>query len=189
MLSLPSRERGLKCKYCNFTLEERQVAPFAGAWIEIVHILPSIAQTASLPSRERGLKSEIPNHPEIVAIVAPFAGAWIEMASNAPARIYSAVAPFAGAWIEIALLCSQLPVLLSSLPSRERGLKFLRGSGSYQHKESLPSRERGLKYVCHFCFQTVVFVAPFAGAWIEICLTGQHKRGTASLPSRERGLK
>ena len=34
--------------------------------------------------------------------------------------------------------------------------------------QSLPSRERGLKYkILTKCFDTV-FVAPFAGAWIEI---------------------
>ena len=54
--SLPSRERGLKC------LREREnvfmiiVAPFAGAWIEIRKIMNSILVAESLPSRERGLK-------------------------------------------------------------------------------------------------------------------------------------
>ena len=32
-------------------------------------------------------------------------------------------------------------------------------------------------------------VAPFTGAWIEICNTGLEKKNTRSLPSRERGLK
>ncbi len=79
MLSLPSRERGLK-----LTLERIEkiygVAPFAGARIEILHhlhgiIIPRVAPfagarieiqdrqsalltTQSLPSRERGLKSQ-----------------------------------------------------------------------------------------------------------------------------------
>ena len=57
---------------------------------------------------------------------------------------------------------------MQSLPSRERGLKFLRWSGSYQHKESLPSRERGLKlYVLQWGLDFVP-VAPLAGAWIEM---------------------
>ncbi len=50
-----------------------QVAPFAGAWIEITKNL--------LKKREN--------------IVAPFAGAWIEILP------WVMVAPFAGAWIEM----------------------------------------------------------------------------------------
>ena len=33
------------------------------------------------------------------------------------------------------------------------------------------------------------FVAPLAGAWIEIAVVGINLRETTSLPSRERGLK
>ena len=56
------------------------------------------------------------------------------------------VAPLAGAWIEI--------------PER-KGKKLLRGT-------SLPSRERGLKSMkgCVYCVPGKV--APLAGAWIEI---------------------
>ena len=35
---------------------------------------------------------------------------------------------------------------------------------------SLPSRERGLKFVQEFCRNFQKIVAPFAGAWIEIGL-------------------
>ena len=55
------------------------VAPFAGAWIEIV------LRCLLLP----------------VLLVAPFAGAWIEMLVLFPLAFVSLVAPFAGAWIEI----------------------------------------------------------------------------------------
>ena len=79
---------------------------------------------------------------------------------------FDTVAPFAGAWIEIFVIVV-ISVWTVSLPSRERGLKFVRGSGSNQHKKSLPSRERGLK----FPGIAIYFV------WVE------------SLPSRERGLK
>ena len=34
--SLPSRERGLKYKGLDESLEKQVVAPFAGAWIEIL---------------------------------------------------------------------------------------------------------------------------------------------------------
>ena len=57
--------------------------------------------------------------------VAPLAGARIEMIEEVNASNLSCVAPLAGARIEIAVrtlspLCSS-----ASLPSRERGLKFL----------------------------------------------------------------
>ena len=55
--SLPSRERGLKYLRGRTDQLQRVVAPFAGAWIEIL--------------------SEMQRHG--IARVAPFAGAWIEM--------------------------------------------------------------------------------------------------------------
>ena len=78
MASLPSRERGLKSFYnilhtpldvvapfagawieivgrCRSS-ERVRVAPFAGAWIEITSFVFCSAVPVSLPSRERGLK-------------------------------------------------------------------------------------------------------------------------------------
>ena len=55
------------------------VAPFAGAWIEIM-----VALLLSLET-----------------IVAPFAGAWIEMVALWWYPLAVLVAPFAGAWIEM----------------------------------------------------------------------------------------
>ena len=78
-LSLPSRERGLKFKVNKKLLTNVTVAPFAGAWIEILS--PTL----------KGDGSD----------VAPFAGAWIEITSDTINRQLSPVAPFAGAWIEI----------------------------------------------------------------------------------------
>ena len=78
-----------------------QVAPFAGAWIEITKNL--------LKKREN--------------IVAPFAGAWIEILPWVMDWLRLMVAPFAGAWIEIRKEKAK-DVLDASLPSRERGLKF-----------------------------------------------------------------
>ena len=77
------------------------VAPFAGAWIEIRETLTLRGFRASLPSRERGLKSELPQSICIVFYVAPFAGAWIEILIYYPFIGNVNVAPFAGAWIEI----------------------------------------------------------------------------------------
>ena len=57
-----------------------KVAPFAGAWIEILKIYLLYC----------------------VICVAPFAGAWIEMQlEDEPVIMADSVAPFAGAWIEM----------------------------------------------------------------------------------------
>ena len=77
------------------------------------------------------------------------------------------VAPLAGAWIEIFVKYTSTRLSTVSLPSRERGLKFVE-SNSYCYKSS---------------------VAPLAGAWIEITDDDGKLTGNMSLPSRERGLK
>ena len=56
-MSLPSRERGLKYQLIQCYAKEISVAPFAGAWIEIL--------------THRNIS--------IALVVAPFAGAWIEI--------------------------------------------------------------------------------------------------------------
>ena len=56
-MSLPSRERGLKCRYCEQLGESKIVAPLTGAWIEIPDCKHFSKAKGSLPSRERGLKS------------------------------------------------------------------------------------------------------------------------------------
>ena len=55
-----------------------------------------------------------------------------------------------------------------SLPTRERGLKYLRRTLCISCRMSLPTRERGLKYFGSIAEEPVIFVAPHAGAWIEI---------------------
>ena len=77
----------------------------------------------SLPSRERGLKSKI----------------WKK------AVWFKHVAPLAGAWIEIIAGSMLKECVVPSLPSRERGLKYLIILITRSAKRSLPSRERGLK--------------------------------------------
>ena len=62
--SLPSRERGLKCTDCEFTVTDEQ---------------------SSLPSRERGLKLCLRALALRAFSVAPFAGAWIEISWCCPA--------------------------------------------------------------------------------------------------------
>ena len=56
-------------------------------------------------------------------------------------------------------------------------------------KMSLPSRERGLKYHITGELDRKIYVAPFAGAWIEILRMKTYYPTFESLPSRERGLK
>ena len=113
----------MKSKRQPFLLRLCVVAPFAGAWIEI----PSWCyhpeqERPSLPSRERGLKLQCLQL-LILLPVAPFAGAWIEMRFIATSPTPGKVAPFAGAWIEINDSALNIRPL-SSLPSRERGLKY-----------------------------------------------------------------
>ena len=55
-----------------------------------------------------------------------------------------------------------------SLPLRERGLKWQRPRKSRYYAWSLPLRERGLKLIFLLILVCILFVAPLAGAWIEI---------------------
>ena len=80
-----------------------QVAPLAGAWIEIYLSIASYMTPASLPSRERGLKSLTVPFLEQLGCVAPLAGAWIEIDCLAGICPVVPVAPLAGAWIEMGL--------------------------------------------------------------------------------------
>ncbi len=73
------QERGLKYKLLTIRVLTGLVAPYAGAWIEIV--------SSAEPSPTAG--------------VAPYAGAWIEILFNAFNSGDIKVAPYAGAWIEI----------------------------------------------------------------------------------------
>lgn len=62
--------------------------------------------------------------PALMGACAKRAGAWIEMRVRCDFPKIHWVAPFTGAWIEI-LLRSSLPTGVPSLPSRERGLKYI----------------------------------------------------------------
>ena len=69
--SLPLRERGLKWTEPAGLFQERDVAPLAGAWIEIAETARAQAErTRSLPLRERGLKfcQKICSTPEIQSL-------------------------------------------------------------------------------------------------------------------------
>ena len=81
-MSLPMRERGLKFFPVLCIVQACNVAPHAGAWIEI-SLTACLAQALkSLPMRERGLKYPLISIRLSATRVAPHAGAWIEILSN-----------------------------------------------------------------------------------------------------------
>ena len=209
-MSLPLRERGLKYANNAKAAIDDVVAPFTGAWIEILFskevnydikgrslygsvdwnpktIVQDILKDLSLPLRERGLKS-------VRTIEDWEAG--------------------------------------ESLPLRERGLKYHGQARLSVEAWSLPLRERGLKsifsvpnprwtsrslygsvdwnlshlnkirkHLSRSLYGSVDWnkgtssgsfpfdVAPFTGAWIEISQTSTLRSYKTSLPLRERGLK
>ena len=56
------------------------VAPFTGAWIEMIALaMASEIDDTSHPSRVRGLKFYVCICVRFIHLVAPFTGAWIEM--------------------------------------------------------------------------------------------------------------
>ena len=61
--------------------------------------------------------------PKTHSDVAPHTGAWIETAHFPPPLISIIVAPHTGAWIETMLNTGDLADLLTSHPTRVRGLK------------------------------------------------------------------
>ena len=98
--SPPARGRGLKREAIREALDEEDVAPRTGAWIE----------------------TQLEPGPLEYPRVAPRTGAWIE---TTPLRVGTAivlVAPRTGAWIET-LRYDVYPVSDSSPPARGRGLK------------------------------------------------------------------
>ena len=79
---------------------------------------------------------------------------------------------------------------LLSLPSRERGLKFFRNIELLDEIYVAPLAGAWIEmhWTIHFILNQCV--APLAGAWIEIAgKTTTVTRHVVSLPSRERGLK
>ena len=158
------------------------VAPLVGAWIEICIF---------------GLLFEF-------FVVAPLVGAWIEIITVHDRHVNDYVAPLVGAWIEINVITHGFDVVLRSLPSWERGLKYnaeasectkIRSLPSWERGlkwkplpgirlepgRSLPSWERGLKLSKITEAKQTVAVAPLVGAWIEMpvfCIwkSGQKRR-------------
>jgi len=92
---------------------------------------------------------------------------WIEIGLFASSVVAEDVTPLVGVWIEIKSVELSVSCLLSSLPSWECGLKFIKG---------------------HFRMAGTN-VTPLVGVWIEIALSRFYLLETASLPSWECGLK
>ena len=144
-------------------------------------------------------------------MVAPFVGAWIEMLLPRLYNNYFIVAPFVGAWIEIGCYIHGGRNTAPSLPLWERGLKSAMTGQDAATKKSLPLWERGLKFRFRLVLIYSTQVAPFVGAWIEMCLEVESmgllnvapfvgawieirkrqydNQGSGSLPLWERGLK
>ena len=121
----------------------------------------------SLPSWERGLKYFTSSLKKHCCYVAPLVGAWIEIPKSKSDSMKSSVAPLVGAWIEMRYQHNIiLPV--PSLPSWERGLKFICFCNYNIVPLSLPSWERGLKSRYNLFLSFGSPVAPLVGAWIEI---------------------
>ena len=143
---------GAWIEICLFRLASRNrlVAPLAGAWIEIFSDIAGSIRYKSLPSRERGLKWS-------------FAGSYVTHIRSLPSRERGLKSN----------ACSSVARHPLSLPSRERGLKLLHQIRGALEGRSLPSRERGLKYGAAELIKYHDIVAPLAGAWIEIRNTKQ----------------
>ena len=123
----------------------QDVAPFAGAWIEM-----SIR-----------INGSDWNH------VAPFAGAWIEIPGQGLRPRHRRVAPFAGAWIEIGQALDDETRELS-LPSRERGLKLDHLADWMDKIQVAPFAGAWIEIIRFVSLPALDPVAPFAGAWIEM---------------------
>ena len=122
----------------------------------------------SLPSRERGLKYNFKQRDYDFDEVAPLAGAWIEIAVRNRSDIANIVAPLAGAWIEMNLERLEKCSVQQSLPSRERGLKYLPLQRSVSPSLVAPLAGAWIEISILSMLHQHNTVAPLAGAWIEI---------------------
>ncbi len=84
------------------------------------------------------------------------------------AQYAASVAPLAGAWIEILHRLEMSHIADLSLPSRERGLKFVELNGAMSGLTVAPLAGAWIEMGEVEKNRRVVSVAPLAGAWIEI---------------------
>ena len=100
-MSLPSRERGLKSGPSSRNLRQKNVAPFTGAWIEMLPARRLARPDTSLPSRERGLKFRVRCVPVLLERSLPSRERGLKYQNRKNERKAIVVAPFTGAWIEM----------------------------------------------------------------------------------------
>ena len=165
--SLPSRGRGLKLWTKTVWTYTDKSLPSRGRGLKLERLRDELNKKMSLPSRGRGLKYDSISSNKFSCQVAPFTGAWIEinyMLRNFYLRFCRSLHGGVD-WNKE--LKSDWSVIVTSLPSRGRGLKLDQANEYDLPAESLPSRGRGLKF------------GGLKSAW----------QGVTSLPSRGRGLK
>ena len=191
-LSHPSRVRGLKLIGKEEHLAQNEVAPFAGAWIEI-----QIRTYKWTNKNRRTLRGCVDWNNCLFSWYCCISCRTLRGCVDWNDYLWALfksldVAPFAGAWIEIKKFWTPHPREKKSHPSRVRGLKYyvklasclnekshpsrVRGlkltgiNTGLRISESHPSRVRGLKLFTQYLFIIWRQVAPFAGAWIEILM-------------------
>ena len=100
------------------------VTPYAGVWIEI--LVTSVVFANMTVTPYAGVWIEMLNTQSVpsIAFVTPYAGVWIEMAKDVVNNAIHIVTPYAGVWIEMPYW-SRVLVIITSLPTRECGLKFM----------------------------------------------------------------
>ena len=150
-MSLPLRERELKCIFVRTLTTFFAVAPLEGAWIEIFKYSFACSAVMSLPLRERELKFCL-------------LCVW---------NTCDSVAPYEGAWIEIFCLIV-FEEEVKSFHARESELKFISLSNYFRFLRSLPVREPELKWCKNWYNSQYGRRRSLCGAWIEIPLNISH---------------
>ena len=79
-----------------------------------------------------------------------------------------AVVPHAGTWIEICIL-SNLVEVVTSFPTRERGLKFMAVLADQDPGKVVPHAGTWIEMSQYTLRTPASTVVPHAGTWIEIC--------------------
>ena len=132
------------------------VAPFAGAWIEIIIPPGKPLEHLSLPSRERGLKFYDSFDFAICNLSLPSRERGLKY------EIYQSIF-----------------IRHESLPSRERGLKCPYTGNVHTGYSVAPFAGAWIEILNAIALAELTYVAPFAGAWIEIhAYRGQRNRAT-----------
>ena len=187
--SLPSRERELKSIKAADLGDKHIVAPFTGAWIEIIKSAGSFANISGR-SLHGSVNWNMSREPELRELRRRSLHGSVNWNPSAPRFIkYPMSRSLHGS---VNWNC------IYAIIGARCGSRSLHGSVNWNSAKivvkkikswSLPSRERELKLL--WCWQSLcaIGVAPFTGAWIEIIGICTAQYSVMSLPSRERELK